>query len=114
MPMKSGADSSRMRGPDASIRNELSRGQGIRAPRPSNVRMRHADSNSPGATRSAGAPPQSPHALQLQRGFPRLRFTPQLETEFRAVHLADTLPQVRRNLWLPRGPPFLRLPRTPA
>jgi diguanylate cyclase (GGDEF)-like protein len=78
----------------------LSRGQGIRAPRPSNVRMRHADSNSPGASRSTGAPPQSEHALQLQRGFPRLRFTPQLEGEFRAVHLAETLPQVRRNLWL--------------
>ncbi|HTJ17902.1 MAG TPA: GGDEF domain-containing protein [Steroidobacteraceae bacterium] len=62
--------------------------------------MRHADSNGPGASRPAGAPPQSPHALQLQRGFPRLRFTPQLEAEFRAIHLTETLPQVRRNLWL--------------
>jgi len=98
--MKSGADSSRTRGTDASIRNELSRGQGSRAPRPSSARMRHADANGPGASRTGGAPPQSPHALQLQRGFPRLRFTPQLEAEFRAVHLAETLPQVRRNLWL--------------
>ena len=98
--MKSGADSSRTRGTDASIRIELSRGQATRGPRPSNVRMRHADSNGPGASRPAGAPPQSPHALQLQRGFPRLRFTPQLEAEFRAIHLTETLPQVRRNLWL--------------
>src|SRR5688572_16626243 len=100
MPMKSGADASRTRETDASTRNELSRGQGIRAPRPSNGRMRPADANSPGASRPAGAPPQSPHALQLQRGFPRLRFAPPLEAEFRAVHLAETLPQVRRNLWL--------------
>jgi len=98
--MKSGADSSRTRGTDASIRIELSRGQATRGPRPSNVRMRHADSNGPGASRPAGAPPQSPHALQLQRGFPRLRFTPQLEAEFRAIHLTETLPQGRRNLWL--------------
>ena len=98
--MKSGADSSRTRGTDASIRIELSRGHATRGPRPSNVRMRHADSNGPGASRPAGAPPQSPHALQLQRGFPRLRFTPQLEAEFRAIHLTETLPQVRRNLWL--------------
>lgn len=50
--------------------------------------------------RSAGAPPPSAHALQLQRGFPRLKFAAPLEAEFRAVHLAETLPQVRRNLWL--------------
>lgn len=78
----------------------MSRGQGTRAARPSSVRMRHADSNSPGASRPTGAPAQSAHSLQLQRGFPTLRFSPQLEAEFRAVHLAETLPQVRRNLWL--------------
>jgi diguanylate cyclase (GGDEF)-like protein len=47
-----------------------------------------------------GAPAESPHALQLKRGFPRLRFERALEEEFRKVHRADTLPQVRRNLWL--------------
>jgi diguanylate cyclase (GGDEF)-like protein len=62
--------------------------------------MRRPDANSPGAKPSAGAPPQSAHALQLQRGFPRLRFAAPLEAEFREVHLAETLPQVRRNLWL--------------
>jgi len=43
---------------------------------------------------------ESPHALQLKRGFPRLKFDPPLEEEFRKVHRADMLPQVRRNLWL--------------
>jgi diguanylate cyclase (GGDEF)-like protein len=62
-------------------------------------RMRLSDPNSPGAQPSA-APPQSAHALQLQRGFPRLKFAEPLEAEFREVHLAETLPQVRRNLWL--------------
>jgi hypothetical protein len=62
--------------------------------------MRRADANSADANRPAGAPPQSPHALQLQRGFPRLKFAAPLEAEFREVHLAETLPQVRRNLWL--------------
>jgi diguanylate cyclase (GGDEF)-like protein len=47
-----------------------------------------------------GAPAESPHALQLERGFPRLRFEPPLEAEFRQVHRAETLPQLRRNLWL--------------
>ena len=42
----------------------------------------------------------SPYALQLQRGFPRLKFAAPLEAEFREVHLAETLPQIRRNLWL--------------
>jgi diguanylate cyclase (GGDEF)-like protein len=62
--------------------------------------MRLSDAKSPGALPSAGAPPQSAHALQLQRGFPRLKFAAPLEAEFREVHLAETLPQVRRNLWL--------------
>jgi diguanylate cyclase (GGDEF)-like protein len=61
--------------------------------------MRHADAKSPGAN-PATAPSQSPHAQQLQRGFPRLKFAAPLEAEFREVHLAETLPQVRRNLWL--------------
>src|ERR1044072_7470020 len=69
--MKSGVDSSKTPGTAASLRTD-----------------------------PTGAPAQSPHALQLQRGFPRLRFTAPLEAEFREVHLAETLPQVRRNLWL--------------
>jgi diguanylate cyclase (GGDEF)-like protein len=43
---------------------------------------------------------ESPHAAQLKRGFPMLRFEPRLETEFRQVHRAESLPQIRRNLWL--------------
>ena len=62
--------------------------------------MRLSDAKSPGAQPPAGAPPQSAHALQLQRGFPRLKFDAPLEAEFREVHLAETLPQMRRNLWL--------------
>src|SRR5215216_1968750 len=62
--------------------------------------MRHSDANSPDASLRSGAPPQSPHALQLQRGFPRLTFAKPLEAEFREVYLTETLPQVRRNLWL--------------
>jgi diguanylate cyclase (GGDEF)-like protein len=62
--------------------------------------MRLSDAKSPGAQPPAGAPAQSAHALQLQRGFPRLKFAAPLEAEFREVHLAETLPQVRRNLWL--------------
>ena len=61
--------------------------------------MRRSDANSPPA-RSASAPPPSAHAVQLQRGFPRLTFAAPLEAEFREFHLAEILPQVRRNLWL--------------
>ncbi len=73
--MKSGADASRTPGTGATTRIDL-------RPPP------------------AGAAPLSSHALQLQRGFPRLKFAGSLEAEFREVHLAETLPQVRRNLWL--------------
>ncbi|MFL6551336.1 MAG: diguanylate cyclase [Povalibacter sp.] len=48
----------------------------------------------------AGAPEDSPHAAQLERGFPGLKFEPLLETEFRQAHRAESLPQIRRNLWL--------------
>ena len=54
----------------------------------------------PVANLAVGAPPQSPHAMQMKRGFPRLRFEPGLEAEFKQVHLKDSLHQVRRNLWL--------------
>ena len=44
--------------------------------------------------------PESPHALQLRRGFRSLRFEAALEQEFRAVLLSDSLPQIRRNIWI--------------
>jgi diguanylate cyclase (GGDEF)-like protein len=52
------------------------------------------------STKPAGAAPRSPHAAQLERGFPRLRFEQPLEEEFRNVYRRETLPQIRRNLWL--------------
>jgi diguanylate cyclase (GGDEF)-like protein len=48
----------------------------------------------------AGAPEDSPYAAQLQRDFPGLRFDAPLESEFRQTHRAESLPQIRRNLWL--------------
>jgi diguanylate cyclase (GGDEF)-like protein len=48
----------------------------------------------------AGAPEDSPHAAQLERGFPGLRFDLPLEREFRETHRMESLPQIRRNLWL--------------
>jgi len=55
----------------------------------------------PSDANTAPAPPsESPHAAQLRRGFPRLRFDASIEAEFRQVYRAESLPQVRRNLWL--------------
>jgi diguanylate cyclase (GGDEF)-like protein len=48
----------------------------------------------------AGAPEDSPYAAQLQRDFPGLRFDAPLESEFRETHRAESLAQIRRNLWL--------------
>jgi diguanylate cyclase (GGDEF)-like protein len=48
----------------------------------------------------AGAPVDSPHALQLERGFAGLRFDAPLEQEFRSIFRAESLPQIRRNLWI--------------
>jgi diguanylate cyclase (GGDEF)-like protein len=55
------------------------------------------------ARKPPSASPESPHALQLKRGFRRLRFEAPLEEEFRQVYRAETLPQIRRNLWLGIG-----------
>ena len=53
------------------------------------------------ATNPPGAPPPaSAHAAQLERGYPWLRFDEPLESEYTQVHRAETLPQIRRNLWL--------------
>jgi diguanylate cyclase (GGDEF)-like protein len=52
------------------------------------------------ATPSAGYPPESPHGVQLKRGFPWLRFVDPLEAEFRQAFRADSLAAVRRNLWI--------------
>jgi diguanylate cyclase (GGDEF)-like protein len=57
-------------------------------------RMSHLDANTPEAAA------ESAHARQLRRGFPRLRFEAALEGEFREVYRTESLPQVRRNLWL--------------
>ena len=60
-------------------------------------------SNSPHFPRTripAGAPVDSPHALQLERGFAGLRFDAPLEREFRTQFRAESLPQIRRNLWI--------------
>lgn len=54
----------------------------------------------PNAQEPVEALPESPHALQLQRGFPRLKFEAPLEDEFKRAHRSETLPQIRRNLWL--------------
>ncbi|HWK51708.1 MAG TPA: GGDEF domain-containing protein [Steroidobacter sp.] len=52
----------------------------------------------------AEAPPQSAYALQLQRGFPHLKFDDaDLERRFRRSHLARTRAQISRNLLLGIG-----------
>lgn len=66
---------------------------------PPNDGMREPDANT-SPNMPPGAPPESAHAAQLKRGFPRLTFDAPLEAEFRQVHRAETLPQIRRNLWL--------------
>jgi diguanylate cyclase (GGDEF)-like protein len=42
--------------------------------------------------------PDSPHARQLQAGFPWLTFNPELETEFRRVHFDENVVHTRVNL----------------
>ncbi len=44
--------------------------------------------------------PDSPHARQLQAGFPWLTFHPQLEAEFRRAHFDENLVHTRINLCL--------------
>lgn len=57
-----------------------------------------------GCTGGADAPPQSVYALQLQRGFPRLKFDDaDLERRFRRAHLARTRARISRNLLLGIG-----------
>ena len=82
--MKSGADSSKTRGTDASTRNELTPG---------------LSPDSAALGRPALRPsPRTPCSCSAD--FRALRFAAPLEAEFREVHLAETLPQIRRNLWL--------------
>lgn len=45
-------------------------------------------------------PVESPLAAWLQQGFLNLKFDPPLEQEFRQVLRSESLPQIRRNLWL--------------
>jgi diguanylate cyclase (GGDEF)-like protein len=42
--------------------------------------------------------PDSPHARQLQAGFPWLTFNPELETEFRRAHFDENIVHTRVNL----------------
>ena len=57
--------------------------------------------SSPARTRiPAGAPADSPYALQLEKDFSGLKFEPVLEQEFRQVFQTESLPQIRRNLWI--------------
>lgn len=42
----------------------------------------------------------SPVAMQLRRGFPWLRFDEPLESEFHRTHRAQSIAQIRINLWL--------------
>lgn len=54
--------------------------------------------------RGGPAPPRSPYATQLERGFPRLTFDdPALERDFRRAHLAKNRAQINRNLLLGVG-----------
>lgn len=45
-------------------------------------------------------PVESPLATWLQQDFPNLQFDAPLEREFRQVLRSESLPQIRRNLWL--------------
>lgn len=45
-------------------------------------------------------PLESVYGAQLNRGFPWLRFTPPLETEFRRAFREDCRPALQRNLWI--------------
>ncbi len=47
-----------------------------------------------------GTPPESAYALQLESGFPYLKFAPPLEQEFRQAHRRQVRRQLRINLWL--------------
>jgi diguanylate cyclase (GGDEF)-like protein len=59
------------------------------------IDMAHVD-----LTARTAFPQESPHGAQLKRGFPWLRFTRPLEEEFRLAFRAESLPAVRRNLWI--------------
>ena len=49
---------------------------------------------------AVATPVESPLAAWLQQGFLKLKFDPPLEQEFRQVLRNESLPQIRRNLWL--------------
>ena len=67
-------------------------------------RARSSQAGSELIAEPAAAPPQSAYALQLQRGFPRLKFDDaSLERSFRRSHLARSRAQVSRNLLLGIG-----------
>jgi len=68
--------------------------------------MRDPDASPAYSPRSQGrldAPVEAPLDVWLRRDFPYLRFDAPLEKEFRQVFQSESLPQIRRNLWLAVG-----------
>jgi diguanylate cyclase (GGDEF)-like protein len=80
--------------------DEISRYRTVRQPSTLKLYSGLRDSMRDPKLTPAGAALRSPHAAQLERGFPRLQFEPSLEEEFKSIYRRESLPQIRRNLWL--------------
>lgn len=65
--------------------------------------MRDTEPSTPPSPHSRGPadmPAEPGLATRLRRGFPSLKFDAALEREFRQAFRSESLPQIRRNLWL--------------